>query len=420
VSLQAHIFAPLPDTFLHAQYRYDLLLTTQGRFTVASQQNLATGGGSNSADGINQLSDSLATSVAQTLHTASDDAQAAAPANEADLDATQVCNSVNDCPANFGCLPRKQNKNIGPWASSTTLTTASPEFPFCKSGPQGAAAFPNGLSSVKTIGFSREGACRTFIGWDTQGIFSQLQQTVRDSWGSATASATTCADAIVHAADIVSYLQLADLFRQLVWWEGSYPPVPSIQILRVRMRALLVAFVVGCGGIIQSATSDGGIGDSGDHDVRTDAGGDGGGWTKCSSPNGARVCRGPNQCPESDCLLCESAGAALGACSTSTNFEQLTGGCSSLYPCTDGRYCINLGVNYASASEDLARLFEANNASARLRYADLLDGTIPRHSADLPDTSWSKALRRTMSNLRPWRSVLWAISVASIQSLRSH
>lgn len=95
---------------------------------------------------------------------------------------------------------------IGPFASTAIYTSASPEFPFCKGGPQGAAAFPNGLSSVKTIGLSREGLCRTFVGWETQRIFSQLQQTIRDSWGSAAASATTCADAIVHAADLVSYV----------------------------------------------------------------------------------------------------------------------------------------------------------------------------------------------------------------------
>lgn len=156
------------------------------------------------------------------------------------------------------------------------------------------------------------------------------------------------------------------------------------------MRALLFGLVLGCGGALESTTPDGSLGDGGPHDARSDqAIGDATGWTTCSSPNGARVCKGPNQCPTSDCMLCESSGSALGICATSTNSAQLTVGCSNLWPCVDGRYCINLSLDYESASEDLVRLFEANDASARLRYADLSDWTgqylsIPQTCPALP------------------------------------
>lgn len=142
--------------------------------------------------------------------------------------------------------------------------------------------------------------------------------------------------------------------------------------------AVLALHACACGG--QTNDLDGG---------RDDAAFDAADWTTCSSPNGQRVCKGPNACPSDDpvcaggCL--NGAGFtgmpdALGACGRSPGLKV------GIYcwDAPDGDVCLSLAppgpsVDWApgAGSFELGLLFLQNGAGARVRYADLglFDGT---------------------------------------------
>lgn len=104
---------------------------------------------------------------------------------------------------------------FGPWEGTVAATT-SEYFPKGCTPPGGPAADPDGLSSVKAIQLSREGACRAFVNYGrfktpagcfSDGIFSEIQDGLSQTY-SASIAGGKCADGFVDALDLVSFMDL--------------------------------------------------------------------------------------------------------------------------------------------------------------------------------------------------------------------
>jgi hypothetical protein len=145
--------------------------------------------------------------------------------------------------------------------------------------------------------------------------------------------------------------------------------------------ALAAAIACGCGGQLPGSP-DGGL----------DGAADAAGWTTCTSPNGQRVCKGPNHCPldsrcedfsgcwNGDALGAEPASTDnLGVCLRSPG--QTSDGC---WAATDGKVCISFippkspsDWNGGTGDFQLGLLYLQNGAGGQVRYADwgTFDGT---------------------------------------------
>jgi len=147
-------------------------------------------------------------------------------------------------------------------------------------------------------------------------------------------------------------------------------------IRRAAISAVAALAIAACGGLLEGSTNEeGGAADAGGLDA-AEAGGQ---WTPCSTPDGYRVCNGPNQCPADGVCLCGVLDGTLSYCVTDALAAREPPGeyspriCDE--GCQDGDVCISGNGRNALGFEcmpfSLGELFERSGAPERVRYADL-------------------------------------------------